>query len=266
MIEPIRKDVASVSTSIKRSSCGFTKLLLASTAIASVVSFSIMSPAIADDQTTSAEGWESPAKLKPYVKIPSDPSAGVPVAPSGQSASPDAPASAGSTATKTSTTTTTTTSRPSSTAAAENREIDDAVRSIMTTAGPDIVRLRKDRKAAKRLARYHWLDKVADANPQVIETICMHKSAAKLLAKHPRLSEIADADHYVCRRIAKWKPAARVLAANGEVQEVAALDPEGIYTAIQRDRKIIRILSRNPIFDQMIVDNPDLGRIIAKYM
>jgi hypothetical protein len=128
------------------------------------------------------------------------------------------------------------------------------------------LRLRFDGKAAKRLAKYHWLDKVAAANPRVVEAITDHKSAAKLLAKHPRLSEIADADHYVCRRITKWKSAARVLAANGEVKEVALLDPEGIYSAIQRDKKIIRILSRNPIFDQMIVDNPDLGRIISKYM
>jgi hypothetical protein len=199
-----------------------------------------MLPAYADDKPSSGDGWESPAKLKPYVKIPAEPQA--PVKPAVVPTSEPV-------------------AKP-----ADSKEIDSAVRSIMNDAGPDLLRLRKDKKAAKRLAKYHWLDKVADANPQVIEAITIHKSAAKILAKHPRLSEIAEADHYVCRRITKWKPAARVLAANGEVKEVAMLDPEGIYSAIAKDKKIIRILSRNPIFDQMIVDNPDLGRIIAKYM
>lgn len=202
---------------------------------------SLIVPAFGDEgKTNSAEGWESPAKLKPFVKLPA-----VPVGSSVPSA-PVAPAK--------------------TTTAAEQKEIDSAVQSILKDAGPDTLRLRFDGKAAKRLAKYHWLDKVAAANPRVVEAITDHKSAAKLLAKHPRLSEIADADHYVCRRITKWKSAARVLAANGEVKEVAMLDPEGIYSAIQRDKKIIRILSRNPIFDQMIVDNPDLGRIISKYM
>jgi len=209
--------------------------------VAFVFSFSAPCAFAEDGKTNSAEGWESPAKLKPFVKLPAETGSSSVTAP------PVVPA-------KTTTT------------AAEQKEIDSAVQSILKDAGPDTLRLRFDGKAAKRLAKYHWLDKVACANPRVIEAITDHKSAAKLLAKHPRLSEIADADHYVCRRITKWKPAARVLAANGEVKEVAMLDPEGIYSAIQRDKKIIRILSRNPIFDQMIVDNPDLGRIISKYM
>lgn len=205
------------------------------------------SPAFADDKPISADGWESPAKLKPYVKLPAEPVKTV--LPSVPIVSPAA----------------TTPATPAA-KAAEQKEIDSAVQSILKDSGPDTLRLRYDQKAAKRLAKYHWLDKVADANPRVIEAITDHKSAAKILAKHPRLSEIADADHYVCRRITKWKPAARELARNGEVKEVAMLDPEGIYSAIQRDRKIIRILSRNPMFDQMIVDNPDLGRMISKYM
>jgi hypothetical protein len=211
-------------------------------AFASLAAFTctiaILQPAFADDvkpvSVGQADGWESPAKLKPYVKLQPEPAA---------------------------------TSSPATIKTVDtNKEIDSAVKSIMTNAGPDILRLRKDRKAAKRLAAYHWLDKAADANPLVIEAITSHKSAAKILANHPRLSEVAEADHYVCRRITKWKSAARVLAKNGEVKEVAALDPEGLYSAIERDRKIIRILSRNPIFDQMVVENPDLGRIIAKYM
>ena len=208
--------------------------------LALVFSFSAPCVFAEDVKTNSAEGWESPAKLKPFVKLPAETGSSSVTAP------PVGPAK--------------------TTTAADQKEIDSAVQSILKDAGPDTLRLRFDGKAAKRLAKYHWLDKVAAANPRVVEAITDHKSAAKVLAKHPRLSEIAEADHYVCRRITKWKSAARVLAANGEVKEVALLDPEGIYSAIQRDKKIIRILSRNPIFDQMIVDNPDLGRIISKYM
>lgn len=185
------------------------------------------------------DGWESPARLKPYVKP----------APASSPASDE--------------------QKPSTTPSltdSNSKEIDAAVRSIYSEGGPDVLRLRRDKKAAKRLAKYHWLEKAADANPRVIEAITNWKAAAKILAQHPRLSEIAQADHYVCRRITKWKSAARLLAKNSEVKEVAGFDPDGLYTAIERDRKIIRILSRNPMFDQMIVDNPDLGRVIAKYM
>jgi len=127
-------------------------------------------------------------------------------------------------------------------------------------------RVRKDGKVAKRMARYHWLDKIALAQPEVIEAITNHSGAAKILASHPRIAEIAEADHYLCRRITKWKSAARVLAANTGVRNVVTLDPEGIYRAIRRDRKVARILAKNPRFDQMIAENPDLGRYIAQFM
>lgn len=127
-------------------------------------------------------------------------------------------------------------------------------------------RVRKDGKVAKRMARYHWLDKIALAQPEVIEAITNHRGAAKILASHPRIGEIAEADHYLCRRITKWKSAARVLAANTGVRNVITLDPEGIYRAIRRDRKVARILAKNPRFDQMIAENPDLGRYIAQFM
>lgn len=215
----------------------------------------------------SAEGWESPAKLKPYVKLPPDGS-GV-VTPKGTTGTPTISIPANSSIGTTSSGTPSVTVKKETieiTSPADSKEIDSAVKSIILDSGPDVLRLRKDRKAAKRLANYHWLDKAADANPRIIEAITMHNSAAKILAKHPRLAEIAEADHYTCRRITKYKTAARVLARNGDIKEVAALDPEGLYVAIKRDRKIIKILSRNPIFDQMIVENPDLARVISKYM
>ncbi len=223
-----------------------------------ILAFSVVGLSVASMSSSAhavdsnpADGWESPSKLKPYVKLPAD---GAAVAPS-----------------------TTAVSETSGTLAPVGtiekrvsdpnaREIDAAVKSIILDGDAEIRRLRKDRKAAKRLAKYHWLDKAAEANPRIIEAITMHRSAAKILANHPRLAQVAEADHYVCRRITKWKDAARVLAKNGEVKEVAALDPEGLYVAIKRDKKIIRILSRNPIFDQMIVENPDLARVISKYM
>lgn len=223
-----------------------------------IAGFSITPIAFAADTvapSNSAEGWESPTKLKPYVKLQPDVSSGTT---SGSSAGPG---SGTSTVTVKKETVEITTPTDATT-----KEIDSVVKSIILDSGPDVLRVRKDRKAAKRLANYHWLDKAADANPRIIEAITMHRSAAKILAKHPRLAEVAEADHYTCRRITKFKGAARVLAANGDVKEVAALDPEGLYVAIKRDRKIIKILSRNPIFDQMIVENPDLARVISKYM
>jgi len=125
---------------------------------------------------------------------------------------------------------------------------------------------RKDVRSAYRMARYHWLDKAAAADPDLIASICCYSGPAKILAAHPRLASIAEQDHYVCRRITKFKSAARILARNPEALGVVGHDPEGIYQAIRRDRKIAYILAKNPQFDQMIVDNPDLGKFISAYM
>lgn len=127
-------------------------------------------------------------------------------------------------------------------------------------------RVRSDSNFAKRLARYGWLEKSAEANPAIIEAICNHRSAAKILARHPHISRIAEADPYVCRRITKWPSAARVLAANGNAAKAISRDPEGIYRAIKRDRMVARILAKNPMFDQMVCDNPDLGQYLAHFM
>lgn len=127
-------------------------------------------------------------------------------------------------------------------------------------------RERSDLESACKMARYHWLDKAAEADPSLVEAICNHYTAARILAKHPRLGEIAKYDHYTCRRLTRWRSVARILAANGECQKVVAYDPEGIYRAIKRERRLAKLLSKNPMFDQMISDNPDLGRLISLYI
>ncbi len=84
--------------------------------------------------------------------------------------------------------------------------------------------------------------------------------------KHPRLGEIAEADHYLCRRLTRWKDVARKLAVNPQADRVIALDPEGIYRAIKNDRRLPKILARNPMYYRMIGENPDLGKILSTYM
>jgi hypothetical protein len=124
---------------------------------------------------------------------------------------------------------------------------------------------RVDHKEAKRLARDHWLEKAVAASPDLIAGITRYRDASKVLAKHPRLGEIAAADHYLCRQITKWKGASRALARNKQAKTVIEYDPEGIYVAIKRDRSVAHILTKNPEFNQMIVDNPDLGKVLASY-
>lgn len=127
-------------------------------------------------------------------------------------------------------------------------------------------RIRRDRSAAIAMAKYHWLDRAAMSNPDLIESITDFHAAAMLLAKHPRLGEIAEADHYLCRRLTRWKDVARRLALNPQCDRVIARDPEGIYRAVKKDRKISKLLARNPMFHRMIGENPDLGKLLSTYM
>lgn len=127
-------------------------------------------------------------------------------------------------------------------------------------------RIRRDRGTANTMARYHWLDRAAQADPQLIESITEYHSSAMLLAKHPRLGEIAEADHYLCRRLTRWKDVSRALATNPHADRVIALDPEGIYRAIKNDRRLPKRLAKNPMFHRMISDNPDLGKLLSTYM
>ncbi|HEY9712386.1 MAG TPA: hypothetical protein V6C72_02885 [Chroococcales cyanobacterium] len=129
-----------------------------------------------------------------------------------------------------------------------------------------ITRLRKNCGMAKRMARYHWLDKAAAANPLIVQSICNFHSAAAILAKHPRLGDIAEQDHYLCRRLTRWKDVARTLAQNPQAERVVSLDPQGTYTAVKHDKKFGKALAKNPMFDQMIDENPELAKVFAQYM
>ncbi len=126
--------------------------------------------------------------------------------------------------------------------------------------------IRSDVSTAKKMAKYRWLDKMVAADPTLVAAICTHAASARLLAAHPHLDKIAEADHYTCRRITKWGSAAKVLAKNPKALSVVTFDPEGLYRAIKRDRSIAKKLTKNPYFDQMIVENPDLGKMLSQYM
>lgn len=126
--------------------------------------------------------------------------------------------------------------------------------------------MRRNRGAANTLARYHWLDKAIDANSNLLDSVTSYHSASKILVKHPRLGEIAEADHYLCRRLTQYPDVARMLAASPYADKVIGLDPEGIYRAVKKDRSIARKLAKNPMFHNMIGENPDLGRLISTYM
>ena len=254
----------------RRSSGGISWVKLS---LAAILLMLVLSPAASFAEGFRAQGWETseqPVTLRPIVKMappPLDSAKTVPVLDPAAKPSPMSDKelskiidAAGPTTAPDGTPATTpaTTVKP-----ADQAEIDRAVNYIVET---DVKRLRRDGKAARKLARVHWLDRVAASNPRIIEAITSDKKAAEILAQHPRLGAIADSDHYVCRRLTRWREVARKLASNGQACRVIALDPAGIYEAVRRDRKIVRILSKNPMFDQMIVDNPDLGRVLAQYM
>jgi len=164
---------------------------------------------------------------------------------------------------------TTTTSTTSASTLRPPQKIEQTVqRSVdMTeTTAPQSLRVRIDRRLARKMAKDHWLEKAAAADPSLIDAITQYSSAAKILAKHPRIGTIAEADHYTCRNITRWKTASRNLARNPEVKEVIDCDPEGIYRAIKRDSKIGKLLVKQPDFSQIIVDNPELGKLLATHM
>ena len=124
----------------------------------------------------------------------------------------------------------------------------------------------RDSATAVKMARMRWLDKMVTADPGLVAAICSHAASARVLAAHPHLDKIAEADHYTCRRITKWGSAAVVLTKNPQALRVVTLDPEGIYRAIKHDRTIARRLTKNANFNQMVVENPDLGKLLSHYM
>jgi len=134
---------------------------------------------------------------------------------------------------------------------------------------PDAIppeKIKTDIFVAYGLAKAPWLDKAAAADPSIVEAICQFPGPAKLLARHRHLAEIAEADHYLCRRLTRWKGATGVLIRNRHADQVIRLDPEGIYRAIDRDPGVASALTKHIMFNQMIVDTPDLGRVIAEHI
>lgn len=146
-------------------------------------------------------------------------------------------------------------------------EASPALRPNIPAPPPEqLKQMRHNRGAANTLAKYHWLDKAIEANSNLLDSVTAYHSASKILVKHPRLGEIAEADHYLCRRLTQYKDVARMLAASPYADKVIALDPEGIYRAVKKDRVVAKKLAKNPMFHNMIGENPDLGRLISTYM
>lgn len=143
-----------------------------------------------------------------------------------------------------------------------------ALRQPMKTnaSTPSPERIRRDKWIAYRLTKYVWLDKAAAADPRILAAICEHPGPAKKLAQHRHLAALADADHYLCRRLTRWQGATEKLIRNKECDHVIALDPEGIYFAMDRNPSVARLLARDPQFCEMIDQNPDLGRAISQHM
>ncbi len=129
-----------------------------------------------------------------------------------------------------------------------------------------IEKIRKSKRVATQMAKYEWLDKVAAADPSILAAICEHPGPAKLIAKHRHLNKLAEADHYLCRRLTRFPGATKALIHATYCDYVVALDPEGIYFAIARDPHVGTVLSSHTMFDEMVMTNPDLARVIAQHM
>ncbi len=151
---------------------------------------------------------------------------------------------------------------PPSPAAAGNQQVSAPEPQQPTRSN----KIKVDRLIAYRLARDPWLYKSAAADPSVLESICKYAGAAKLLAKNRHIGDLAESDHYLCRRLTRWRGATLELVKNPQADRVIALDPEGIYRAIDLHPSIAYTLAKNIMFHQMITENPDLGKFIASHM
>lgn len=127
-------------------------------------------------------------------------------------------------------------------------------------------RIRKDSRIAWRMAGDPMLYKIAAADPSILEVICDHPLAAWRVARNRHLGELAECDHYLCRRLTHWRMSTWALVKNPQADRVIALDPEGIYRAINRDPGVAHALAKNIQFNQMVTENPDLGKFIAQHM
>jgi len=127
-------------------------------------------------------------------------------------------------------------------------------------------KVRKDFRTAWNLAGDPFLFKMAAADPGIIAAICEHPWAAWRLTHNRHLGDLAECDHYLCRRLTRWSLATWSLIKSPQADRVIALDPEGIYRAIDRNPMVGHCLSKNVMFNNMVTENPDLGKFIATHM
>ena len=133
-----------------------------------------------------------------------------------------------------------------------------------TTITPE--RIKKDYWLAFCLAKYLWLDKVAEADPRIVAAICQHADTAKLLAKHKHLDKIAEADHYLCRRLTQWEGATQQLLRSPYADKVIALDPQGMVFALNRKPEYARVMVRHPMLENLTSMDRDYTREMQKHM
>lgn len=170
-------------------------------------------------------------------------------------------------ATSTTTTTTTETTTQSNSRATTTRTTNSApAASDPVYATSKWHRKRMSRLTAIQMAKENFFDVTAAADPELVSEVCRYKHAAEIIAAHRRISQIADADHYLCRRLTRWPSAAAIMIANPNVEHVLTLDPQGVYYAIEREPALSRELARHVMFQDMLTQNPDLGRVVAANM
>jgi hypothetical protein len=162
---------------------------------------------------------------------------------------------AGTPVTVTETTTTTTTGTTTTTD-----------KSIELTAHKVHNKLRKDQFIAWKMARDPYFYETAQADPSMVAVVCAHRNTATWLAKNRHLDRVADADPLLCRRLTKWHSSAVALVQNPWCRHVIALDPEGLYTVVNRYPGIAGILASNQMFNELVAENPEIGRFISLHM
>lgn len=134
---------------------------------------------------------------------------------------------------------------------ATDPDLHEPISAGVSTASITPEAVRKDRWIAYRLAKDPWLDKIAAADPRIVAAICAHSGPAKILAKHRHLDKIAESDHYLCRRLTQWEGATQKLCRSPYFDKVIALDPQGMYFALNRKPEYARVLARQTMFNEL---------------
>lgn len=127
-------------------------------------------------------------------------------------------------------------------------------------------RIKKDYWLAFRMAKYPYLEKVAEADPRIIAAICTHSYPARELAMHRHLDKIAEVDHYLCRRLCQWEGATQKLLRNPHADQVIALDPQGMAFAMNRKPEYARLIARHPMFNNLADTSRDFPREMTKHI